>query len=201
MPDLSCPVCKSDSYLNPNIKILVSPCFHRLCEQCVYRIFSHGYAPCPQCQTPLRRINYISSTFEDIEVEREIKIRKLLHRNFERKEAEFKDTVEYNDYLEEFENLVFKLLDLKNENQIREIIQEIKSSQSILNSKYIATSSPVVETFEENINIKTPTAEAKTLQYLTNMNLKLPNNLIHVYEPGGLTLQIVSQFIVYSVFE
>ncbi|KAI4291328.1 CDK-activating kinase assembly factor MAT1 [Pancytospora philotis] len=133
MAEQECPLCKSDAYLNPNIKILISPCFHRLCEQCVYRLFSHGYAPCPECQTPLRRINFITSTFEDVEIEREIRMRKLLTAHFARKREEFASIQDFNDYLEEFENLVFAMLAVKSDALVKERIAEIKAAPSVLN--------------------------------------------------------------------
>jgi CDK-activating kinase assembly factor MAT1 len=138
MSDQQCPICKSDAYLNPDIAIYVSPCFHRLCESCIYRIFSQGQAPCPECGTLLRKINYIAPTFEDIQVERECKIRKTMHKAFGRSLEEFSGSTEYNDYLEEFENLVYELLELKGMVQVKERIREMQAlgSESLLNSKH-----------------------------------------------------------------
>jgi hypothetical protein len=39
-----CPVCLTEKYLNQNLKLLVSPCFHKMCENCVNRIFLGGPA-------------------------------------------------------------------------------------------------------------------------------------------------------------
>lgn len=139
MSNQCCPVCKSDSYLNPEIVIYISPCFHRLCESCIFRIFNQGQAPCPECGTLLRRINYISPTFEDINVERECRIRKLLNRAFLRGTEEFQENElpDYNDYLEAFEDLVFEVLDYKTETQLKEKIKEIQElgHKSVLNPR------------------------------------------------------------------
>ena len=137
MNNQQCPVCKRDSYLNPNINILVSPCFHKLCEQCVYEIFASGYAPCPECKTPLRRLNFTSSTFEDVNVECEIRVRKQLQKYFIREEHEFSEASQYNDYLEEFEDLVFSLLKYKNEGEITDRINKIRNGGSILNPRIV----------------------------------------------------------------
>lgn len=31
--DDQCPVCKSDRYLNPKLRLLVSSCYHKMCAQ------------------------------------------------------------------------------------------------------------------------------------------------------------------------
>lgn len=74
-----CPVCKSSRYLNPNMRFLVNPeCYHKMCESCVDRIFSHGPAPCPiaGCKKTLRKARFRMQTFEDLKVEREVDIRR-----------------------------------------------------------------------------------------------------------------------------
>jgi CDK-activating kinase assembly factor MAT1 len=81
-PDI-CPVCKSSRYLNPNMKFLVNPeCYHKMCESCVDRIFSHGPAPCPiaGCKRTLRKAKFRTQTFEDLKVEREVDIRRRVNR-------------------------------------------------------------------------------------------------------------------------
>lgn len=73
-----CPVCKSSRYLNPNMRFLVNPeCYHKMCESCVDRIFSHGPAQCPVagCRHTLRKHRFRKQTFADIQVEREVDIR------------------------------------------------------------------------------------------------------------------------------
>jgi CDK-activating kinase assembly factor MAT1 len=78
-----CPVCKSSRYLNPNMKFLVNPeCYHKMCESCVDRIFSHGPAPCPiaGCKKTLRKARFRTQTFEDLKVEREVDIRRTVAR-------------------------------------------------------------------------------------------------------------------------
>ena len=76
-----CPVCKSSRYLNPNMRFLVNPeCYHKMCESCVDRIFSHGPAPCPiaGCRRTLRKQKFRKQTFGDIQVEREVDIRRRI---------------------------------------------------------------------------------------------------------------------------
>jgi CDK-activating kinase assembly factor MAT1 len=74
-----CPVCKSSRYLNPDMRFKVNPvCYHKMCESCVDRIFSQGPAPCPVagCGQTLRKARFRAQTFEDIQVEKEVDVRR-----------------------------------------------------------------------------------------------------------------------------
>lgn len=108
--DMSCALCKSDYYLNRNLKLLVSPCYHRLCDACVQRLFTHGTAPCPVCETQLKRSNFVLPLFEDLQVEREVRVRKQVVAIFNQRLEDFASLKEYNDYLEEIEDMVFNLV-------------------------------------------------------------------------------------------
>ena len=83
-PDI-CPVCKSSRYLNPNMRFLVNPeCYHKMCESCVDRIFSQGPAPCPVagCERTLRKQRFRRQTFEDIQVEKEVDVRRRVAQTY-----------------------------------------------------------------------------------------------------------------------
>ncbi|KAH8153617.1 uncharacterized protein LAJ45_02430 [Morchella importuna] len=111
--DENCPVCKSSKYLNPSIKFLMSPiCYHKMCESCVDRIFTQGPAPCPVigCGKTLRKNKFRKQTFEDVTVEREVDVRKRVSKTFNKRRDDFPDLREYNDYLEEVEEMTFNLV-------------------------------------------------------------------------------------------
>lgn len=208
MAEQQCPVCKRDSYLNPNIRILISPCFHRLCEQCVYDIFAHGYAPCPECQTPLRKLNFISSTFEDVGIEYELRVRKMLLRHFHRDEEEFSSIDSYDDYLEAFEELVFSLLGADKESTIKACISEIKESQSILNPH------PLIKKTGVSAEGATITPKRSKIsgsdwgifreeEYaphrVLSRNYEIPDEILIVYPCAGLDESTVNRFVLYSL--
>lgn len=205
MNEQKCPVCKSDSYLNPNIKMYVSPCFHKICESCLYKLFQHGHAPCPECGNMLRKINFISSTFEDLEVEREIKLRKLLNRHFLRSEDEFESEQMYNDYLEEYENTLFELMELRDENQCRDRINQIKLSKSIL----LPTESRKEKAQDDVVEVKRIKVEAQSwckfdekldLEFMIeNFEEKIPKEFVQEYLPGGLERSTILSFFSYSI--
>lgn len=108
-----CPVCKSSRYLNKSMRFLVNPeCYHKMCESCVDRIFSHGPNKCPiaGCQRTLRKNRFREQTFEDIQVEREVDIRRRVAAVFNRREDEFDSLMDYNNYLNEVEDMTFNLI-------------------------------------------------------------------------------------------
>ena len=95
------------------MRFLVNPeCYHKMCESCVDRIFSQGPAPCPVagCARTLRKQRFRRQTFEDLQIEREVDIRRRVAGIFNRRQEEFVDLRAYNDYLENVENLTFNLL-------------------------------------------------------------------------------------------
>ncbi len=203
MNEQKCPVCKRDSYLNPNMKILISPCFHKLCEQCAFEIFSHGYAPCPQCGVKLRKINFITSTFEDANVECEIRVRKMLYRNFTRSEDNFETSEEYNDYLEAFENLVFYMLELKNEELIKEEINTIKNSNSILNpvvfnKKKSNLDEEMVKRIKKNITVQT-WCIFKEKGIKLQKEILIPKNIFTICEGSGVTNKTVAMYFISGI--
>lgn len=69
-----------------------------------------GSGSCPECNIPLRRINFRVQLFEDASVEKEVDIRKRILRDFNKKEDDFETLRQYNDYLEEIENIIFNLV-------------------------------------------------------------------------------------------
>ncbi|KZS99174.1 CDK-activating kinase assembly factor [Sistotremastrum niveocremeum HHB9708] len=108
--DDQCPVCKSDRYLNPKLRLLVSACYHKMCESCIDRLFTLGPAPCPICNKTLRKIAFTPQTFEDLGVEKEVAVRRRMAREFNRHPEDFTDLRAYNDYLETVEDITFNLI-------------------------------------------------------------------------------------------
>ncbi|OCH87413.1 CDK-activating kinase assembly factor [Obba rivulosa] len=105
-----CPVCKSDRYLNPKLRLLVSACYHKMCESCIDRLFTLGPAPCPICGKILRKLAFTPQTFEDLGVEKEVAVRRRIAKEFNKRREDFPDLHAYNDYLEEVEDITFNLI-------------------------------------------------------------------------------------------
>ncbi|CAD5121449.1 DgyrCDS9957 [Dimorphilus gyrociliatus] len=109
MDDIQCPRCKTTKYRNPSLKLLVNVCGHPLCHTCVEFLFTRGSGPCPECGISLRKQKFRLQTFEDSYIEKEVDIRKRILKDFNKREEDFLTLAEYNDYLEEVENIVFNL--------------------------------------------------------------------------------------------
>jgi CDK-activating kinase assembly factor MAT1 len=132
-PSLSCPICKADSYLNKNLKLLVSTlCCHRMCETCVYRLFSQGIAPCPVCGTMLKKTSFSEPQFEDLSAEKEYRTRKRLMKWFNKRREDFEMLEEYNDYLEEVEQIIFNLVHQIDVEKTNEQVERYKQNNQEL---------------------------------------------------------------------
>lgn len=120
-----CPVCKSTAQTSPNLRFKVSAkCYHRICEGCVDRKFSAGKAQCPisACTHMLWKRDWRLQTFEDLQVEREVDIRRKVWKTLDLAsiglvedpkngwETAFEDLRSYNDYLELKEELAMNLI-------------------------------------------------------------------------------------------
>ncbi|KAF2210824.1 hypothetical protein CERZMDRAFT_44492 [Cercospora zeae-maydis SCOH1-5] len=126
-----CPVCKSSRYLNASLRFLVNPaCYHRMCESCVDRLFSHGPQPCPipKCRETLRKNRFRQQTFEDIQVEREVDIRRKVAAVFNRREDEFESLRDYNDYLNDVEDITFNLINRIDEEDTERRFREYETA-------------------------------------------------------------------------
>jgi CDK-activating kinase assembly factor MAT1 len=114
-PDSStiCPVCKSSTYLNPNMIFKVNPeCYHKMCDSCVERIFSSGPAPCPVagCGRTLRKNRFKVPRFADLAIERECDIRARVAKILNLTQDDFDTLRAYNDYEQEKEDLIMDLV-------------------------------------------------------------------------------------------
>ena len=102
-----CPRCRTSNYQNKTLKLLVNECGHDLCEKCVEHLFIRGSAPCPSCKLVLKKGAFKTKRFEDFNVEREVDIRKRIQKDYNKKDENFSSPAEFNDYLEEIEDIVF----------------------------------------------------------------------------------------------
>lgn len=133
MEEQQCPRCKTTSYRNPALKLMVNVCGHSLCENCVELLFVRGSGTCPECGTPLRRSGFRIQQFEDATVEKEVDIRKKILKDYNKKETDFSTLRQYNDYLEEIEEIVFNLAyGIDVEATKRKIEQYKKDNQTVI---------------------------------------------------------------------
>ncbi|KAL3872903.1 hypothetical protein ACJMK2_036082 [Sinanodonta woodiana] len=72
-------------------------------------MFIKGSGACSECGTALRRSNFRLQLFEDPYIEKEIDIRKMILKDFNKKEEDFTSLKDYNDYLEMVESIIYNL--------------------------------------------------------------------------------------------
>ncbi|TEB36030.1 CDK-activating kinase assembly factor [Coprinellus micaceus] len=130
--DDQCPVCKSDRYLNPKLRLLVSSCYHKMCESCIDRLFTLGPAPCPICNKTLRKLAFTPQTFEDLTVEKEVAVRRRIAKNFNKRREDFPDLRGFNDYLETVEEITFNLINEIDLPETEARIQKYKAENAAL---------------------------------------------------------------------
>ncbi len=98
----ACPVCKTTRYFNKDMEFRINPeCYHRMCKTCVERIFKDGPNQCPYagCHKTLRLRGFKAAYFSNLNVEREVDIRRRVAAVFNKVEDDFETLDSYNDYL------------------------------------------------------------------------------------------------------
>ncbi|RYP08116.1 hypothetical protein DL764_002099 [Monosporascus ibericus] len=113
LPSDICPVCKRVRYLNTDMEFLINPeCYHAMCSNCVSNIFKSGPAQCPyaSCTKTLRFRGFRSAFFGDLSVEREVDVRRRVAAIFNMTQDDFETLRDYNNYLQEVEDLTFDLV-------------------------------------------------------------------------------------------
>jgi len=134
--DAVCPRCKTTSYRNPSMKLMVNVCGHNLCESCVEMLFVKGSGSCPECNIPLRRTNFRLQLFEDANIDKEIDIRRRILRDFNKREEDFGCLRDYNNYLEMVEDIIFNLannIDIVETNKKIQVYKEVNKEQILKN--------------------------------------------------------------------
>lgn len=131
----NCPVCKNEIYLDPSLKLLVPPCFHKLCTTCIDRIFRRGTEKCPEenCFEILKKGSYTIPRFEKLSTEKENRIRTRL--KLYKKERDFFETQEeFDNYLEELElfydNFMSQETVQKQESMVEEFIKKTRKGHT-----------------------------------------------------------------------
>ena len=89
-------------------------------------LFAKGSGACPECEIPLRRGNFKLQLFEDATIDKEVEIRRRILRDFCKTQEDFSTLREYNDYLEEVEDIIFNLANNIDVEETKRKIQDYK---------------------------------------------------------------------------
>lgn len=132
MDELACPRCRMTKYRNPALRLKINTCGHALCEGCVQLVFTRESAPCPECGRSLKKSGFRNQMFEDTRVDKEVDIRKGIMKIYNKMESDFKSLKDYNDYLEEVENIIWSLETGVNEKETREAIVQYRQENEMI---------------------------------------------------------------------
>ena len=103
-------------------------------------IFHLGSGSCPECEAPLRRVNFKLQLFEDASIDKEVTIRRQVLRDFCQTQDDFETLREWNDYLEQVEDIIFNLVNNIDKEETERTIAKYKESnkQFIKKNQYVA---------------------------------------------------------------
>ena len=83
-------------------------CGHQFCNSCVERELSRRKTfPCPICETPVKRVTLSTRTLDDVQCEKDTSWRRRVLKVYNKAETDFPSLLEYNNYLEEVEDIIF----------------------------------------------------------------------------------------------
>lgn len=86
-------------------------CGHQFFNSCVERELSRRKTfPCPICETPVKRVTLSTRTLDDVQCEKDTSWRRRVLKVFNKAESDFPSLLEYNNYLEEVEDIIFSIV-------------------------------------------------------------------------------------------
>lgn len=86
-------------------------CGHQFCTSCVERELSRRKTfPCPICETVVKRVTLSTRTLDDVQCEKDTSWRRRILKIYNKTESDFPNLLEYNNYLEEVEDIIFSIV-------------------------------------------------------------------------------------------
>ncbi|GAX23569.1 CDK-activating kinase assembly factor MAT1 [Fistulifera solaris] len=86
-------------------------CGHQFCQSCVDREFARRREfPCPVCSTMVKRVTLTQRTLDDVQCEKDTSWRRRVLKVYNKTEADFETLLEYNNYLEMVEDMIFSIV-------------------------------------------------------------------------------------------
>ena len=81
------------------------------CHSCVDReLVRRREFPCPVCSTLVKRVTLTQRTLDDVQCEKDTSWRRRVLKVFNKTQADFPNLLEYNNYLEEVEDLIYSIV-------------------------------------------------------------------------------------------
>lgn len=112
-------------------------CGHQFCMSCVDRELSRRKVfPCPICETLVKRVTLSTRSLDDIQCEKDTSWRRRVTKVYNKTQKDFKNLLEYNNYLEEVEDIIWAIV---NEEPNAEEMKNRVKRYEIENKAEIAT--------------------------------------------------------------
>lgn len=102
----------------------VPTCGHKFCESCIQRELNRKRSfLCPICNTAVTKDKLSTKTFEEIEVEKDVAMRRKIRTLFNKSEDDFQTQEEYENYQELIEEIIYNLVHEINVNETKQFIE------------------------------------------------------------------------------
>jgi CDK-activating kinase assembly factor MAT1 len=86
-------------------------CGHQFCNSCIDReLVRRREFPCPLCGNPVKRVTLTQRTLDDVQCEKDTSWRRRVLKVFNKTEKDFPTLLEYNDYLEQVEDMIYSIV-------------------------------------------------------------------------------------------
>jgi CDK-activating kinase assembly factor MAT1 len=110
-----CGIAEGDSSNLTNLQSLQTNatvgCGHQFCTPCIDRELSRRREfPCPICETPVKKVSLSTRTLDDVLCEKDTSWRRRVMKVFNKTEKDFVSLLEYNNYLEEVEDMIYSIV-------------------------------------------------------------------------------------------
>ncbi|KAG2457400.1 S38A6 protein, partial [Polypterus senegalus] len=136
------------------------------CENCVEMLFVRGSGNCQECDTPLRKSNFRIQLFEDPTIDKEVEIRKKILKIYNKREHDFSSLNEYNNYLEQIEEIVFNLTNNFDVEKTKQLMEQYQKENKDLIQRNKIKLTREQEELEEILAIERKEAEERRLLLL-----------------------------------
>nr|PVC51668.1 CDK-activating kinase assembly factor [Theileria orientalis] len=148
--DTECPIClEVITPISEKILLVSEICEHKICDVCAEKqLASQGnFTQCAICRSHLTRLSFVPFDMSSIYYETHKEARKRVLQVYNDTRANFKNTPEYNKYLEDRESIsrlnariscksiVFDLINCKDDARLKEIEHELREHRGSGNHK------------------------------------------------------------------
>jgi len=123
-----CGITKDSAENITNKQLLVNiDCGHRFCEKCIEGKFAiYKLFECPKCRKVVKKMNLKSKSLHELQCERDIAARRKVLEVYNKTTEDFPSLLEYNNFLEDVEDKIFRLA---NNIDVDQIVAELVQYQ------------------------------------------------------------------------